>query len=364
MRERRLNARLLTFTPSPETFVVEEIAAYVPSGQGEHTYLWIEKRGLTTMDAVRRLARLLDVDARDVGYAGLKDRHAVTRQWLSIPRLDPERALALAEPDLRVLEARRHGNKLRTGHLRGNRFEVVAHRRRRRATSAALRRASRRSRASGIPNRYGEQRFGATGENAAAGPGDPARRAARARSPAAQAPALGGAIGGLQPRLELRAAGHAPASRARGRRAPEDRERRDRSLHRDVAIDQARVDAGEIVADRARCPATRVMEPPPGQRGARNWRTRRSTPRGATREDFARAGRDLPGARRPVLVNLELGDPPCNRPPSPRSSAARCACVSDFPPAVTQRSSIDCLLVTNIVVAPAISVRLTPINCC
>src|SRR5690242_15079779 len=116
---------MLTFVPSPETFVVEEIPAYEPSGEGEHTYVWIEKRGLTTMDAVKRLARALDTDARDIGYAGLKDRNAVTRQWISVPRVEPERVLAIAEPDLRVLAAKRHGNKLRTGHLRGNRFEVV-----------------------------------------------------------------------------------------------------------------------------------------------------------------------------------------------------------------------------------------------
>src|SRR5215510_8181947 len=116
---------MLKFVPSPDTFVVEEVPAYEPSGEGEHTFLWIEKRGLTTIDAVKKLARLLGVDGRDVGYAGLKDRNAVTRQWISVPRLEPERALQLDEPDLRVLEARRHGNKLRTGHLRGNRFEVV-----------------------------------------------------------------------------------------------------------------------------------------------------------------------------------------------------------------------------------------------
>src|SRR5215475_12676268 len=116
---------MFTFAPSPETFVVEEIPAYEPCGEGEHTFLWIEKRGLTTPDAIRRLATLLGVDARDVGYAGLKDRHALTRQWVSVPRLDEAaeaRASAIADPDLRVLRAARHGNKLRVGHLRGNKF--------------------------------------------------------------------------------------------------------------------------------------------------------------------------------------------------------------------------------------------------
>ena len=72
--------------PTPETFVVEEIPAYPPSGEGDHTYLWIEKRGLTTLEAMRRLAQALGVTPRDIGYAGMKDRHATTRQWLSVPQ--------------------------------------------------------------------------------------------------------------------------------------------------------------------------------------------------------------------------------------------------------------------------------------
>src|SRR5690349_18985146 len=115
---------MAVFCSTPETFVVEELPAYLPAGEGPHTFLWIEKRGLTTPEAVRRLARALRVPERDVGYAGMKDRHATTRQWVSVPAVDPAVALA-AElgAELRVLEARRHGNKLKTGHLKGNRFE-------------------------------------------------------------------------------------------------------------------------------------------------------------------------------------------------------------------------------------------------
>ena len=70
------------FISSPATFLVEEIPAYQPAGEGEHTYLWIEKQNLTTLDAVSRLARVLGGGDRDVGYAGMKDRHATTRQCL------------------------------------------------------------------------------------------------------------------------------------------------------------------------------------------------------------------------------------------------------------------------------------------
>src|SRR6185436_5502258 len=116
---------MAVFASSPETFLVEEIPAYPPVGEGSHTFLWIEKQGLTTVEAIKRLARALGVADRDIGYAGMKDRHATTRQWVSVPAVDPAVALAAEIPGCRVLEARRHGNKLRTGHLRGNRFEVV-----------------------------------------------------------------------------------------------------------------------------------------------------------------------------------------------------------------------------------------------
>jgi len=161
---------VLTFTPSPERFIVEEIPAYTPSGEGTHTFLWIEKRGLTTFDAIARFAKAFAVPARDVGYAGLKDKQATTRQWLSVPGLDPERARATPGDDTaRVLEAARHGNKLRLGHLRGNRFEVVLAGPATDEELAALRTRFAELSARGVPNRYGEQRFGADAANAARG---------------------------------------------------------------------------------------------------------------------------------------------------------------------------------------------------
>lgn len=302
---------MLKFTPSPETFVVEEIAAYEPVGAGEHTFLWIEKRGLTTMDAVRRLARLLGVDARDVGYAGLKDRSAVTRQWVSIPRVDPERARLIAEPDLAVLQASRHGNKLRTGHLRGNRFEIVV-------VLAASDEAALRARleslaAGGVPNRFGEQRFGAAGDNAAVGlailRGERRERDHRLRKlllSAAQSAVFNRA-------LELRAAGGLRSVLAG------DVLQKVASgglfITEDVAVDQARVDAGEL-AITGPMPGGREKEPPPGT-PARAVEDQALADVGATREDFERAGRDLPGARRPFLVPLTLGDPPVQPDPAP-----------------------------------------------
>src|SRR3954453_8478003 len=70
---------------NPEDFEVEEIPAYEPSGQGDFLYLWVQKRGVGAEYFVRQLARRLDVPAGEVGTAGLKDRHAITRQWVSVP---------------------------------------------------------------------------------------------------------------------------------------------------------------------------------------------------------------------------------------------------------------------------------------
>jgi tRNA pseudouridine13 synthase len=300
---------LLTFTPTIDTFLVEEIAAYAPSGAGEHTYLWIEKKGLTTFEAVRRLAGMCDVDPRDVGYAGMKDRHATTRQWISVPRLDPERAVEISFEGMRVLEARRHGNKLRTGHLNGNRFEAVLTG----ADDGDLPRVERRltemARA-GLPNRYGEQRFGAAGDNAAQGlallRGERRERDHRRRRllmSAAQSAVFNGY-------LDLRADNDALA-RVRGGDVLQKTDTGGLFVCVEPAIDQARVQAGEIVPT-GPMPGTRVMEPPPdSESGVLEQRALGVI--GATREDFARGGRDLPGARRPVIVMVEVGDAPVAR---------------------------------------------------
>jgi tRNA pseudouridine13 synthase len=154
-------------------FEVEEIPAYPPAGEGAHVFAWIEKRGLTTIQAVRALARAVGVNERDVGAAGMKDRHAVTRQHLSFPPpVTPEALLASRVEGVTVLSAVRHPHKLRTGHLRGNRFRLAVRGLALPADEAAERAArvlARLAEPPGSPNWYGEQRFGAAGDNAAAG---------------------------------------------------------------------------------------------------------------------------------------------------------------------------------------------------
>jgi len=139
-----------------EDFVVDEIPQYEPSGEGEHVFVHVRKRGLATFEAMRRIAQALAVPERYVGHAGLKDKRAVTTQWLSLPDVDEDRVRALDVEGVEILEVRRHGNRLRIGHLRGNRFSVVV----REAGPAHARAVFERLVAHGIPNYFGRQRFG------------------------------------------------------------------------------------------------------------------------------------------------------------------------------------------------------------
>lgn len=151
-----------------EDFVVDEIPRYEPSGSGTHTYLRIEKSGVTTLDAVRLIANALGKHPRDVGYAGMKDAHGVTRQWISIEHVEPARLEALSLNRIRVVEVARHTNKIKLGHLAGNRFAIKV----REAEPDGLERARAIVSilaARGVPNYFGPQRFGARGDNAEIG---------------------------------------------------------------------------------------------------------------------------------------------------------------------------------------------------
>jgi len=149
----------------PEDFVVEELPLYLPEGQGSHLYLRVEKRGLTTRDLVMALVGA-GVEETAVGVAGLKDKHALTTQWLSLPKRHEDAVAALeALPGVRVLERSYHRNKLGLGHLRGNRFTVTVRgvgEGAAAAAEAALAELARR----GAPNWFGPQRFGRFGANA------------------------------------------------------------------------------------------------------------------------------------------------------------------------------------------------------
>jgi len=292
---------VLSFTPSPERFLVEELPAYPPSGEGSHTFLWMEKRGLTTFDAIARVAAAFGVAARDVGYAGLKDKQATTRQWLSVPGLDPERATTLAGDDLRVLSAARHPNKLRLGHLPWNRFEVVLTGSATDAEIAGLRARFDELAAIGVPNLYGGQRFGADAANSARGLEllRGTRRERDKRKRRLMLSALQSAV--FNRALELRAA-RGPLTQVIEGDVLKKTDTGGLFVSTEPAVDQGRVDAGELLPT-GPLPGGREIEPPPGT-PARALEDEAIAAVGATRDEFASAGRELPGARRPVLLRL------------------------------------------------------------
>jgi tRNA pseudouridine13 synthase len=159
-----------TFKATPEDFLVEELPAYELSaevGSDEHLFVWVDKRGHSTQDVAKAIARHCGITERDVTWAGLKDRQAVTRQYLCMPaRLTEEKLASFSMEGVTLLRQGRHRNKLKTGHLHGNKFELVV---RGVESVPALEATLAALRSSGLPNFYGEQRFGASNNNAARG---------------------------------------------------------------------------------------------------------------------------------------------------------------------------------------------------
>jgi tRNA pseudouridine13 synthase len=152
------------FKETDEDFLVTEIPAYLPCGEGEHLYVEIEKRGVTTLEAIRRIGCALNLPEREIGYAGMKDSRGITRQTLSLPRIRPEAALGLDLPGIRMHNAAFHRNKLKLGHLRGNRFRLQVRDVNEGAfghASAVLAVLEQR----GVPNYFGSQRYGGQGNS-------------------------------------------------------------------------------------------------------------------------------------------------------------------------------------------------------
>ena len=145
-----------------DDFFVEEIPLYKAGGSGTHTYMFIEKKGLSTSEAIDRISRALNILRKDVGSAGLKDARAVARQWLSVEHIDSEIIAAMQIANIKILEITRHTNKLKPGHLAGNRFviklrlpQIPLHQAALLAEQIMSVLAKR-----GVPNYFGLQRFG------------------------------------------------------------------------------------------------------------------------------------------------------------------------------------------------------------
>jgi tRNA pseudouridine13 synthase len=148
-----------------EDFQVRELPLIEPQGSGAHLWLEVRKRDANTQWVAGRLAAAAGVPPRDVGYAGLKDRHAVTTQWFSIGLQEAADADwgRWEIPGVTILQARRHGRKLQRGALRGNRFRLTLRNLQGR-TDALPDRLARAARL-GVPNYFGPQRFGRRGAN-------------------------------------------------------------------------------------------------------------------------------------------------------------------------------------------------------
>ncbi len=157
-----------TYKEEPEHFIVEEIPLYPCCGEGEHLYLWIEKSGITTNNLMQQIADALHLKGHEIGYAGLKDARALTRQMISIPARCEAQLDRLELHKASILSLQKHSNKLRIGHLAGNRFTIRISD----PVVNALPLASqtlRRLEQAGVPNLFGEQRYGVLGNSATLG---------------------------------------------------------------------------------------------------------------------------------------------------------------------------------------------------
>ena len=154
-----------TIRTTPQDFQVTEELGFEFTGDGEHDYLWIEKTGANTEWVARQLARFADVPAKDVGYAGLKDRHAVTRQWFSVPRWNAPDWNALDVEGVKVLDVQRHNKKLRKGAHKSNSFVIVLRGDGLHRYAEVIEERVQLIREQGVPNYFGEQRFGRDGNN-------------------------------------------------------------------------------------------------------------------------------------------------------------------------------------------------------
>jgi len=153
----------------PEDFTVRELPAYGPDGRvGAHLLLTMHKRGLGSEDAIVEISRQTGIPRPEIGLAGLKDKDAVTEQWISVPFAAGPRLAEFSHPAITLGPATPHGNKLRRGHLHGNHFNIVVRELAVSGEEAAQRVVAKRSRLAelgGLANLYGSQRLGDSGSN-------------------------------------------------------------------------------------------------------------------------------------------------------------------------------------------------------
>ena len=152
------------FRQNANDFVVKEIALYEFSGEGEHLVLYIRKKNLSTFEMVGVIAHYLGIKQKEIGYAGLKDKHALTYQYISLPKKYEAQMERFEHPNIKILESTYHNNKIRMGHLKGNRFFIRV---KKVSPTAAVKiqEALNTIERMGMPNFFGYQRFGNDGNN-------------------------------------------------------------------------------------------------------------------------------------------------------------------------------------------------------
>ncbi|NEW60765.1 tRNA pseudouridine(13) synthase TruD [Sulfurovum sp. bin170] len=153
------------FNPSPRDFIVDEIPLYDFTGEGEHLVLHIRKKDMTTWEMIGAIARYLDIKQRDIGYAGLKDKNAMTMQYISLLAKDNEERLKdFNHEKIKILSTQRHNNKIRVGHLKGNHFKI-RFKKVLGVQKDKLDSVLKWIKINGVPNYFGNQRFGNDGNN-------------------------------------------------------------------------------------------------------------------------------------------------------------------------------------------------------
>jgi tRNA pseudouridine13 synthase len=152
------------FKQTPRDFVVEEIPLYEFSGDGEHLILQVRKKNLSTSEMIGKIARYLGIKNKEIGYAGLKDKHAMTKQYISIHKKHEESLENFNQDGIKIISKTYHNNKIRIGHLKGNRFYIKL--KKVNPTNASkIDEALKNIKNDGMPNFFGYQRFGNDGDN-------------------------------------------------------------------------------------------------------------------------------------------------------------------------------------------------------
>ena len=156
------------FTKNSDDFVVKEVPLYEASGEGEHLMVYFRKKDLTTWQALSKISEITGAKVREIGYAGLKDKEGLTYQYITIPAKYEDKISTLSSENIKIIDIKRHKNKLRIGHLKGNKF-FIRLKKVNEVDAIRLQNVLESMQTNGIANYFGYQRFGIEENNYIAG---------------------------------------------------------------------------------------------------------------------------------------------------------------------------------------------------